>query len=58
MDLAWARSIRDFCQAWETPFFLKQIGGRSKIDGVWGGNVLDGRIWNEMPGGLPIQEAQ
>ncbi len=45
----WARSIRDFCQAWETPFFFKQWGGRSKVDGVWGGRVLDGRTWDEIP---------
>ncbi len=49
MEPSWVRSIRDFCQAWETPFFFKQWGGRSKVDGVWGGRVLDGRIWDGMP---------
>ncbi len=58
MNLDWVRSIRDFCQAWETPFFFKQWGGRVKVEGAWGGRVLDGRTWDEMPGApRPIAEA-
>lgn len=48
-DLEWFRSIRDQCQSANIPFFFKQIGGSSRIDGVWGGRELDGRTWSEMP---------
>jgi protein gp37 len=46
MQLAWARSIRDACQADGVPFFFKQWGGRTPKAA---GRELDGRIWNEMP---------
>jgi protein gp37 len=49
MNLDWARSIRDQCQKAEVPFFFKQIGGSKKINGAWGGRLLDGREWNEVP---------
>ena len=47
MDLDWARSIRDQCQAAGVPFFFKQVGGRTPKAN---GRLLDGREWNEMPG--------
>jgi protein gp37 len=61
--LDWFRSLRDQCagivQPWadefgnpairETPFFLKQIGGNSKVEGSWGGNLLDGVAHQAMP---------
>ena len=46
MDPAWARTIRDQCQAAGVPFFLKQWGGVSKKRT---GRILDGRTWDEMP---------
>jgi protein gp37 len=46
MQLAWARSIRDACQAEDVPFFFKQWGGRTPKAA---GRELDGRVWNEMP---------
>lgn len=46
MDLEWARSIRDQCQAANVPFFFKQISARSPGRGE---DALDGRIWHEMP---------
>ena len=44
-DKAWARSIRDQCQAAGVPFFYKQ--GSSQ----WAGKdrELDGRTWDEFP---------
>jgi len=42
MNLDWARRIRDDCAEYDVPFFYKQTGGNKKIDGVWGGDLLDG----------------
>ncbi len=47
MDPEWARSVRDQCQAVAVPFFFKQWGGRTPKAG---GRLLDGRLWDEMPG--------
>ncbi len=48
MDPDWARLIREQCRAWGVPFFFKQWGGRTPKAG---GRELDGRTWDEMPGG-------
>lgn len=48
-ELDWFRSIRDQCQEAGVAYFHKQHGGSSKIDSVWGGRILDGRTWDEMP---------
>jgi protein gp37 len=48
-NLAWVRDVRDQCLAAGIPFFHKQNGGSRRIDGVWGGRILDGRTWNEFP---------
>ena len=42
----WVRELRDQCQQSDVPFFFKQWGGRHPKAG---GNVLDGKIWQEMP---------
>lgn len=52
MRPAWARSLRDQCQAAGVPFFMKQNG--EFLDGVRvgkkrAGRLLDGREWNEFP---------
>jgi protein gp37 len=59
----WVRDIRDQCQAAHLPFFFKQWGqignnpdprdatARENGGMAKGGCTLDGRIWNEMPGG-------
>lgn len=45
----WARGLRDECVLARVPFFFKQWGGvRAKA----GGRELDGRTWDEMPGGI------
>jgi protein gp37 len=46
MDLDWARSIRDQCQATRVPMFFKQVGG---LTPKAGGRLLDGRTWSEFP---------
>lgn len=49
MDLDWARALRDECAEAGVAYFYKQAGGNRKVDGVWGGRVLDGRTWDEYP---------
>lgn len=44
MNLDWARSLRDQCS--RTPFFFKQVGGRTPKAG---GRLLDGRTHDEFP---------
>jgi protein gp37 len=48
-ELDWLRSLRDQCNQTGVPFFMKQLGGRSKVNGSWGGRVLDGAIHSETP---------
>lgn len=46
MDIDWARSVRDQCQAAGVAFFFKQIGG---VTPKSRGRLLDARLWNEFP---------
>ncbi|WP_199246965.1 DUF5131 family protein [[Phormidium] sp. ETS-05] len=46
MQIEWAASIRDQCQAANVAFFFKQVGG---VTPKAGGKLLDGQIWDEMP---------
>jgi protein gp37 len=48
-EAAWVRDIRDRCSHDDVAFFHKQWGGRRAKAG---GRSLDGRTWDEMPGGL------
>jgi protein gp37 len=50
-DEGWARSIRDECNLARVAFFHKQHGGARPKSG---GRVLDGRTWDEMPGGAEV----
>jgi len=43
----WVRTIRDQCQSAGVAFFFKQWGGNNK---KVTGRVIDGRIWDEVPG--------
>lgn len=45
----WIRDIRDQCGKAHVAHFLKQLGGNKKIDGIWGGDILDGKRWQEFP---------
>ena len=48
-DIDWFRQVRDDCLKSGIPYFLKQLGGLKKVDGAWGGRLLDGRTWDEFP---------
>jgi protein gp37 len=45
----WVRSVRDQCIEQHVAFFFKQWGGTRKN---LTGRVLDGRTWDEFPGGV------
>lgn len=45
----WFREVRDTCQKFGVAHFHKQHGGTTKIDGAWGGRVLDGATHGEFP---------
>jgi protein gp37 len=49
MQESWVREIKDQCVAAGVSFFFKQWGGRSPKAG---GRLLQGREWNEFPGGV------
>ena len=49
MDPDWVRDLRDRCVSVGVPFFFKQWGGENKKAT---GRVLDGRTWDEYPGGV------
>jgi protein gp37 len=42
----WVRTIRDTCRKKQIPFFFKQWGGTRKKSS---GNILDGKVWKEIP---------
>jgi protein gp37 len=46
MEIEWAQSIHEQCQAAGVAFFFKQVGGRTPKAG---GRLLSGQIWDEMP---------
>ena len=48
MQAEWAASLRNRCLEASIPFFFKQWGGRTPRSG---GRQLDGRTWDEFPGG-------
>jgi len=49
MNLDWARNLQKQCQWTHTPYFFKQVGGTKRIDGHWGGDLLDGVRYQEFP---------
>ncbi len=49
MHPAWVQKIWDAAWASGVPFFFKQVGGRQRVDGHWGGNVFNGRTWAQIP---------
>lgn len=54
MQAEWARDVRDQCLAAGVPFFFKQWGlydaDGKKVGKRTVGRLLDGRLWEEMPG--------
>ena len=49
MNPEWALQIRDWCRDKDVPFFFKQHGGTKKIDGAYGGALLDGQLYQDYP---------
>lgn len=49
MKVEWVQEIRDQCLDAKVAFFHKQNGGTRRINGTWGGRVIDGRTWDYMP---------
>lgn len=49
VDPEWIRSLRDQCNDVQVAFLFKQWGGRTPKAG---GRELDGRMWDEYPGGV------
>lgn len=48
----WFRWLRDQCVSFGVPYFHKQNGGKTKVEGHWGGRTLDGTTWDGMPNRL------
>lgn len=48
-DPSWFISVRDQCEKFNVAFFHKQNGGRDKIDGSYGGRMLDGKTHDGFP---------
>ena len=48
VETRWVTALRDECLDAGVPFFFKQWGGRTPKAG---GRELEGREWNELPGG-------
>lgn len=49
MDLDHARQLAAQCKAFEIPAWFKQVGGNVRINGVAGGDHLDGAVLHEHP---------
>jgi len=47
MKPEWVVAIKDKCKQQGVPFFFKQWGGKNKKKA---GRMLEGRVWDEMPG--------
>lgn len=45
----WFLSVRDQCRRAGVAYFHKQNGGREKVEGSYGGNLLDGVRYQEFP---------
>jgi len=49
MNTEWALDIQKQCADYDTPFFFKQYGGNKQVDGIWGGDKLNRRVYHEFP---------
>lgn len=47
--IEWFQAVRDDCIKNSIPFFFKQHGGTKKINGIFGGDELDGQQWHQFP---------
>lgn len=51
-DTDWFRSVRDECLNFKIPYFHKQNGGNARINGTWGGRLIDSKEWKQFPAGV------
>ena len=56
-DEIWASTILAQCRRDQVAFFYKQSGGKKKINGCWGSNLLNGKKYLEMPIALSTKES-
>jgi protein gp37 len=49
-DMQWFRDTRNYCRSIGAAYFHKQNGGTQKLNGVWGGDLIDGVQYHEFPG--------
>lgn len=49
MEKAWVLDLIGQCREGGVPVFFKQWGGSKKIDGDWGGYLIDGKEYREFP---------
>lgn len=47
--LDWFRFVREQCVLFGVPYFHKQHGGSAKVEGSYGGHMLDGAEWRQFP---------
>ncbi len=45
----WFRAVRDMCARYGVAYFHKQNGGSRKIDGSYGGHLIDGQEYRQFP---------
>jgi protein gp37 len=48
-DVEWFQYMRDDCEKYNVAYFHKQNGGNVKIDGSYGGHLLDRKAYREFP---------
>lgn len=47
----WFEDAVFFSEMYGIPYFHKQNGGTKKINGIWGGDLIDGKQYHEFPEG-------
>jgi len=48
-NTSWFLHLASQCQKANVSFFHKQHGGSKKLGSTWGGRLLNGQIWDEIP---------
>jgi protein gp37 len=49
LNMDWVKQLQCDCKLYEIPFFFKQVGGIKRINGHWGGELLNGIKYQEFP---------
>ncbi len=48
--LEWFIDLQEKCEQCGVPYYHKQNGGVHKVNGIWGGNELNGQTYEAIPG--------